>query len=60
MSTLTEFEPFVDKTINTMFSRLDDFVEQGRACDIATWLQYCMCVVAQNHTLDLDCSLLNI
>lgn len=46
MSTLTEFEPFVDKTINTMFSRLDDFVEQGRACDIATWLQYCMCVVA--------------
>lgn len=41
MSTLTEFEPFVDNTIRTMFGRLDEFVEKGQVCDIAAWLQYC-------------------
>ncbi|KAJ5590692.1 hypothetical protein N7450_004664 [Penicillium hetheringtonii] len=40
MSTLTEFEPFVDKTIHTFFKRMDDFVENRETCDIATWLQY--------------------
>lgn len=42
MSTLTEFEPFVDKTISTFFGKLDGFVESGRVCDIAAWLQFCM------------------
>lgn len=42
MSTLTEFEPFVDNTIHTLFRRLDEFVVQGKVCDIAVWLQYCM------------------
>jgi hypothetical protein len=41
MSTLTEFEPFVDKTIQTFFTKLDEFVGQNQICDIASWLQYC-------------------
>ncbi|KAJ5916591.1 Cytochrome P450 [Penicillium tannophilum] len=40
MSTLTEFEPFVDKTIQTFFAKLDGFVAQNNICDIASWLQY--------------------
>ncbi|KAJ5375210.1 hypothetical protein N7517_007216 [Penicillium concentricum] len=40
MSTLTEFEPFVDKTIHTLFGRLDEFVAEAKVCDIAAWLQY--------------------
>ncbi|RJE19637.1 Cytochrome P450 [Aspergillus sclerotialis] len=40
MSTLTEFEPFVDSTIRSLFARFDEFVERGEVCDIATWLQY--------------------
>lgn len=43
MSTLTEFEPFVDNTIRSLFGRFDKFVERGEVCDIATWLQYCEC-----------------
>jgi hypothetical protein len=42
MSTLTEFEPFVDTIIHTLFTRLDEFVDQKKVCDIAAWLQYCM------------------
>lgn len=42
MSTLTEFEPFVDKTIQTLFKKLDEFVTRNEICDIAVWLQYCM------------------
>lgn len=42
MSTLTEFEVFVDKTIHTMIGRLDEFARDGRVCDMAIWLQYCM------------------
>jgi hypothetical protein len=41
MSTLTEFEPFVDKTIQTLFKKLDEFVAGNEVCDIAVWLQYC-------------------
>ncbi|KAJ5891004.1 Cytochrome P450 [Penicillium subrubescens] len=40
MSTLTEFEPFVDQTIHTLFGRLDEFVTRDEVCDIAVWLQY--------------------
>ncbi|KAJ5692861.1 Cytochrome P450 [Penicillium macrosclerotiorum] len=40
MSTLTEFEPFVDTTIHTLFRKLDEFVAEKKVCDIATWLQY--------------------
>ncbi|KAJ5506124.1 Cytochrome P450 [Penicillium expansum] len=40
MSTLTEFEPFVDKTIHTLFGKLDEFVAEAKVCDIAAWLQY--------------------
>lgn len=42
MSTLTDFEPFVDKTIKTLFEKLDRFVAGNKICDIAAWLQYCM------------------
>lgn len=42
MSTLTEFEPFVDSTIHNMFTQLNGFVAKGKDCDIARWLQYCM------------------
>lgn len=41
MSTLTEFEPFVDSTIRSLFVKLDEFVASRKACDIAIWLQYC-------------------
>lgn len=42
MSTLTEFEPFVDNTIRKFLERLDEeFVVPGRVCDVAAWLQYC-------------------
>lgn len=41
MSTLTEFEPFVDSTIHSLFKQLDGFAENGKGCDIASWLQYC-------------------
>lgn len=41
MSTLTEFEPFVDSTIHTFFGKLDEFAEKKERCDIAKWLQYC-------------------
>ncbi|GAD96765.1 predicted protein [Paecilomyces variotii No. 5] len=40
MSTLTEFEPFVDSTIHTFFRRLNGFAEKKEQCDIAKWLQY--------------------
>ena len=43
MSTLTEFEPFVDSTIRSLFARFDEFAEREDVCDIATWLQYCGC-----------------
>jgi hypothetical protein len=41
MSTLTEFEPYVDKTIHTFFGKLDEFVAEAKVFDIAIWLQYC-------------------
>lgn len=42
MTTLTEFEPFVDRTIQALVSQLDErFAKPGLACNIATWLQYC-------------------
>ncbi|KAL1857884.1 hypothetical protein Plec18170_003108 [Paecilomyces lecythidis] len=40
MSTLTEFEPFVDSTIHTFFGKLDEFAQKKERCDIAKWLQY--------------------
>ncbi|GKZ29260.1 hypothetical protein AbraIFM66950_004066 [Aspergillus brasiliensis] len=40
MSTVAEFEPFVDSTIRTFFARLDEFSERGSVFDISTWLQY--------------------
>ncbi|KAE9363577.1 cytochrome P450 [Stipitochalara longipes BDJ] len=41
MTTLTEFEPFVDRTIRALVSQLDErFARPGSPCDIATWLQY--------------------
>lgn len=41
MSTVAEFEPFVDSTIRTFFARLDGFAAKGNVFDISTWLQYC-------------------
>ncbi|KAF9893111.1 hypothetical protein FE257_012522 [Aspergillus nanangensis] len=40
MSTLTEFEPFVDNIIHLLFSRLDEFAAGQKICDIGIWLQY--------------------
>ncbi|KAG7057536.1 cytochrome P450 [Colletotrichum scovillei] len=40
MSTLTEFEPFVDSTIEKLLEKLDEFADAGRELDLATWLQY--------------------
>ncbi|KAI2821405.1 hypothetical protein CBS63078_4605 [Aspergillus niger] len=40
MSTVTEFEPFVDSTTQTLFARLDELSEKGCVFDISTWLQY--------------------
>ncbi|KAF5015492.1 hypothetical protein F66182_13162, partial [Fusarium sp. NRRL 66182] len=40
MSNLTEFEPFVNKTIATLFKRLDEFVTRNQVCNIDVWLQY--------------------
>ena len=39
MSTLVEFEPFVDSTTKFFMSRLDEFVESGAAFNIGMWLQ---------------------
>lgn len=38
MSTLTEVEPFVDKTIHTLFKKLDKVVPGNEVCDIAVCL----------------------
>lgn len=56
MSALTEFEPFVDTTIRTFFSRLDEFVVQKKVCDIALWLQYCESLMRfqRSHPLRLS------
>ncbi|PYH32924.1 cytochrome P450 [Aspergillus neoniger CBS 115656] len=40
MSTVAEFEPFVDSTIRTFFARLDGFAAKRSVFDISTWLQY--------------------
>lgn len=53
MSTLTEFEPFVDTTIHKLFRQLDEFVAQGKVCDIAAWLQYCM--LSHSYRRHLPC-----
>lgn len=45
MTTLTEFEPFVDRTISLFFDRLrDEFVSgenRGKTCNVSKWLQLC-------------------
>ncbi|KAH8784862.1 cytochrome P450 [Hyaloscypha sp. PMI_1271] len=41
MTTLTEFEPFVNRTIQALVTQLDElFVKPGLPCNVATWLQY--------------------
>ncbi|OTA63622.1 cytochrome P450 [Hypoxylon sp. EC38] len=40
MTTLSEFEVFVDKTIRTMIDKLSEYAADGRVCDMAAWLQY--------------------
>lgn len=39
MSTLVEFEPFVDTTTKLFIEKLDRFAESGAAVDIGVWLQ---------------------
>lgn len=39
MSTLVEFEPFVDTTTKLFMQRLDEFVESGAEVDFGLWLQ---------------------
>ena len=42
MSTLTEFEPFVDKCIVKFMQRLgEEFAGEKKSCNMADWLQYC-------------------
>jgi hypothetical protein len=42
MSTLTEFEPFVDRCIIKFVKRLsEEFVVEKKACNMADWLQFC-------------------
>lgn len=42
MSTLTEFEPFVDKCIVKFMQRLgEEFAAEKKSCNMADWLQYC-------------------
>ncbi|KAF7552186.1 hypothetical protein G7Z17_g4509 [Cylindrodendrum hubeiense] len=40
LSSLTEFEVFVDKTIGVMMQKLDGFSKDDKVCDMAMWLQY--------------------
>lgn len=39
MSTLVEFEPFVDTTTKLFIQRLDEFIESGTELDFGLWLQ---------------------
>ncbi|KAF5006060.1 hypothetical protein FDECE_7542 [Fusarium decemcellulare] len=39
MSTLVEFEPFVDNTTRVFMKRLDEFADSGAELDFGTWLQ---------------------
>ncbi len=39
MSTLVEFEPFVDTTIQLFMQRLDEFVSSGAQLNFGVWLQ---------------------
>lgn len=42
MSTLTEFEPFVDTCIIKFEKRLSEkFASEKKPCNMADWLQYC-------------------
>ena len=45
MTTLTDFEPFVDDTIRKMMRRLEEEfcnpAGRPKPCDMASWLQYC-------------------
>ena len=41
LSTLVEFEPFIDSTTAVLFSRLDElFAGSGKVCDLGEWLQF--------------------
>ncbi len=54
MTTLTEFEPFVDRTILVFFDRLKgEFIQgenSGKICDISRWLQFCKSTGAQEFS----------
>jgi hypothetical protein len=39
MSSLVEFEPAIDSTIDLFSSRLDEFVQNQSLCDFGMWLQ---------------------
>jgi hypothetical protein len=41
LSTLVEFEPFIDSTTAVLFSRLDElFANSNKICDLGEWLQF--------------------
>lgn len=41
LSTLVEFEPFIDSTTAVLFSRLDElFANSNKTCDLGEWLQF--------------------
>lgn len=59
MTTLTDFEPFVDDTIRTMLHRLEEeFCKpdmNAEPCDMASWLQYCKSSRAQLSNRECNC-----
>jgi hypothetical protein len=59
MSTLTEFEPFVDDCITKFMGRLSeeftsDKKKEGTPCDLAAWLQYCKTTPTMKGVDDSD------
>jgi hypothetical protein len=43
MTNILSYEPKVESTLRYFIQRLDeDFLDNGKACDINNWLQYCM------------------
>ena len=37
-----QFEPFVDKNMRLLYTRLDElFISTAKACDYHNWVQYC-------------------
>jgi len=50
MTSLLQYEPFVDTTSKVFVRRLNElFAEPGNVCDLGTWLQYYAFDVMYSH-----------